>query len=127
MELPLCCLWRLHLPMADLTEIVSVTVQSQADGPDPSISSRGRLLRLPDLKQLRLPIRSEYSVPKKVDHRKIAIRVAVMHEMEVLLPSEPGESVKARSINVIFPVKIYMRVKGSRTRKCLHDEQVERQ
>jgi hypothetical protein len=55
-------------------------------------------LRLGDQDGLSLPVRidapisTEKPIPEIVDHRKIAIGMPVVEEMELLLSPEPGES-----------------------------------
>jgi hypothetical protein len=45
-----------------------------------------------------------------MDHRKIALRVPVMNEMQLLFASEPCEPLKPRSLNMVFFVEKDMRV-----------------
>ena len=53
-----------------------------------------------------------------MDHRKIAVRVPVMNEMQFLLPPEPCKPLKPRALHMIFLVKKDMRVERHRT--CDH-------
>ena len=39
-------------------------------------------------------IGAEQPIPEEIDHRKIAVPIAVVDEMELLLSSEPGKAAK---------------------------------
>jgi hypothetical protein len=45
-----------------------------------------------------------------MDHRKIAVRMPVMNEVQFLSSSEPGELVKSRSFYVVFFVEEHVRI-----------------
>ena len=53
---------------------------------------------------------SQKSIPKEVDHSKIAVRATMVDEVQFLFASEPGKSLKARSFHVIFLVEKDMHV-----------------
>jgi hypothetical protein len=55
-----------------------------------------------------MAIGAEKPIPEKIDHRKIAVPMAVVDEMEFLLSSEPGKAAKPRSRNMILVVEIIM-------------------
>ena len=63
-------------------------------------------------------------IPEEVNYTKIAIRVTVMNKVQFLLSSEPRESLKPRSLYVIFPVKKNMRVKRRRACDCRHHKKI---
>ena len=52
---------------------------------------------------------SEKSVPEKVNHCEIAVRVEMVDEVKLLLAPEPSQACKARPFDVVFLVKIYVR------------------
>ena len=54
-------------------------------------------------------------VPKKVDHRKIAVSVAVVDEVQFLPAPEPGISPKARPLDVVLFIKKDVRRERRRT------------
>ena len=56
-------------------------------------------------------IGAEKPIPEEIDHRKIAVPMAVVDEMELLLSSKPGKAAKTRSGNMILVVEIIMRGK----------------
>src|ERR1700680_321015 len=58
------------------------------------------------------------SIPEEMDHREIAVRVPVMHKVQLLLPSKPCEPLKPRSFYMVFLVKKHVRVERCRT--CGH-------
>jgi hypothetical protein len=62
-----------------------------------------------------------------MDHRKIAVRVAVMNEVQFLFPSEPCKPLKPRSLYVVFLVEKDVRVERRRTCEYLNHEEIERQ
>jgi hypothetical protein len=66
---------------------------------------------------------SEESIPEKVDHCEVAVRVQVMDEVELLLAPEPGEAAEFRSFDVVFLVKVYVGVE----RRCARDRNYEEQ
>jgi hypothetical protein len=59
-----------------------------------------------------------------MDHREIAVRVPMMNEVQFLFPSEPCKSLKPRSLDVIFLVEIYVRVKRRRTCDYHHHKKI---
>jgi hypothetical protein len=62
-----------------------------------------------------------------MDHRKIALRVLVMNEMQLLFESEPCKPLKPRSLNMVFFVEKDMRVERCPTCDHLNHEEVYRQ
>ena len=76
------------------------------------------------LSTIGLSICPEDSIPKKVDHRKIAFGVAVMNEVKFLFALEPRKALKSRSRCVIFLIKIDMCVKRRRACDGRHDEKI---
>ena len=62
-----------------------------------------------------------------MDHRKIAVRVPVMNEVQFLLPSEPFKPLKLRSLYVVFLVEEDVRVERRRTCDRLNHEEIDRQ
>ena len=60
-----------------------------------------------------------------MDHREIAVRVPVMNEMQFLFPSEPCESLKPRSLYVVFLVEKDVRVERCRACDYLNHEEIE--
>jgi hypothetical protein len=70
---------------------------------------------------------SEKSVPEKVNHCEIAVRVEMVDEVKLLLAPEPSQACKARPFDVVFLVKIYVRVERRRAGSDRYDEQVERE
>ena len=71
-------------------------------------------------------VRSEKPVPEEVNDCKIAVRVQMMDKVKLLLAPEPSEASEARSFDVVFLVKIYMRVERRRAGSDHYEEQVER-
>jgi hypothetical protein len=49
---------------------------------------------LPDILRLDTVIGAEKPIPEEIDHREIAVPLAVVDEMEFLLSSEPGKAAK---------------------------------
>ena len=72
-------------------------------------------------------IGTENPIPKEVNHRKIAVRVAVMNEVQFLFPSEPSKSLKSRSLDVIFLVEKDVHVERRSTRDYQNDKKINRQ
>src|SRR3954451_8037142 len=72
-------------------------------------------------------VSSEKSVPKEVDHRKIAGRVQMVDEVKLLLAPEPSEACEFRSCDMIFFVKIYMREERYRAGSGHYEKEVERE
>lgn len=64
----------------------------------------------PSLSSIRPSIGTEYSIPEKVYHREIAVRVPMMNEMEFLLASEPCKPLEARFLYMVFLVEKNVRV-----------------
>jgi hypothetical protein len=65
-------------------------------------------------------IGTENPIPEKMDHREIAVRVPVMNEVQLLLPSEPRKPLKSRSLYVVFLVEKDVRVERRRTSNYLN-------
>jgi hypothetical protein len=76
------------------------------------------------LSSIRPSICTENPIPKKMDHREIAVRVPVMYKVQLLFASEPREPLKPRSLHVVFLVKNDVRVKRRRTRDYHHHKKV---
>jgi len=53
-------------------------------------------------------IGAEKPIPEEVDHREIAIPIAVVNEMELLLSPEPRKAAEPRSRNMILVIDIVM-------------------
>ena len=70
-------------------------------------------------------ISAEQPVPKEVDHREIAVRVPVMHEVQFLHVSEPAEPKQPRSLDVIFPVEEGMGIERGGARDQHGDQNIE--
>ena len=62
-----------------------------------------------------------------MDHREIAVRVPMMNEVQLLLPPEPCEPLKPRTLHVIFLVEKDMRIERYRTCDHLNHEEVDGQ
>jgi hypothetical protein len=62
-----------------------------------------------------------------MDHREITVRVAVMNEVQFLLPSEPCKSLKPRSLYVILLIEKDVRIERRRTCSYLNHEEINRQ
>ena len=60
-------------------------------------------------------------------HREIAVRVAVMNEVQFLFPSEPCKPLKRRSLYVVFLVEKDVRVERCRTCEYLNHEEIKSQ
>lgn len=80
-----------------------------------------------DLSGIRSSIGTEHPIPEKMDHRKIAVRVPVMDEVQFLLSSEPRKPLKPRSLRVVLIVDNDVRVERHRTRDDRNYEQINRQ
>ena len=82
----------------------------------------GGYLWLGDQDALSLPVRidapigTEKPIPEIVDHRKIAIGMPVVEEMELLLSPEPGKSSQPRSRHVVVFIKIEVHIERDRHR-----------
>jgi len=87
-----------------------------------------RHLSIAGLENVRIgtSVGSEQSVPEEVDHREIAVCVQVVDEVTLLLAPEPSETREFRSCDMVFLVKIYVRIERRRTCKGHYDEQIER-
>ena len=59
-----------------------------------------------------------------MDHRKIAVRVPVMNEVQLLFSSEPCKPLQLRSLYVVFPVKKDVRVERCSTCEYLNHEKL---
>src|SRR6266436_1972281 len=70
-------------------------------------------------------IGTENPIPEKMDHREIAVRVPVMNEVQLLLPSEPRKPLKSRSLYVVFLVEKDVRVERRSTSNYLNHEEIE--
>jgi hypothetical protein len=77
------------------------------------------------LSSVRPSIGTENPIPEKMDHRKIAVRVPVMNEVQLLFPSEPCKPLKPRSLYVVFLVEKDVRVKRRRACDYLYHEEIE--
>jgi hypothetical protein len=62
-----------------------------------------------------------------MDYREVAIRVAVMNEVQLLFPSEPCKPLKPRSLYVVLFIEKDVRVERRRTCEYLNYEEIERQ
>src|ERR1700732_111885 len=62
-----------------------------------------------------------------MDHRKIAVRVPVMNEVQFLFPSEPCKPLKPRSLYVVLLIEKDVRVERRRTCGHLDREEIDRQ
>jgi hypothetical protein len=62
-----------------------------------------------------------------MDHRKIAVRVPVMNEVQLLFSSEPCKPLKPRTLYVVLLIEEDVRVERRRACDCLNDEEVEGQ
>ena len=60
-----------------------------------------------------------------MDHREIAVRVPVMNEVQLLLPSEPRKPLKSRSLYVVFLVEKDVCVERRRASNYLNHEEIE--
>jgi hypothetical protein len=90
-------------------------------------SGRHQLLRIAPDSGIRPSIGTENPIPEEIDHREIAVRMAVMSEVKFLHPSEPCKPPKPRSLDVVFLVEKDMRVVGRRTGDDLNHEEINRQ
>jgi len=70
------------------------------------------------------PVSAEYSIPEKVDHRKICFRMLVMNEVQCLFAPEPCKPLQSRPLDMIFPVEKYVGVERCRTRGDVNQEQI---
>jgi hypothetical protein len=71
-------------------------------------------------------VSSEQPVPEKIDHREIAVRVAVVNEMQLLPAPEPCISPKARPLYVVFLIEKDVRVERRRTSNYQGHEEIYR-
>jgi len=60
-----------------------------------------------------------------MEHSEIAVRVPVMHEVQLLFSSEPRKSLKSRSLYVVFLIEKDVRVEGRRASNYLNHEEIE--
>ena len=60
---------------------------------------------------IRPSIGTKNLIPEEVNDSKITIRVTIMNEVQLLLASEPRESLKPRTLYMIFLVEKDVRVK----------------
>ena len=79
------------------------------------------------LSTIRPSIRTEQLIPEEMDHREIAVRVPVMHEVQLLFPSEPCKPLKPRSRYMVFLVENDVGVERCRTCSDLSEEEIYRQ
>ena len=99
------------------------------------VSNGGTSIRTADPKgsiRLSLPsirpsISTEDPIPEEMDHRKIAVRVPVMNEVQLLFSSEPCKPLKPRTLYVVLLIEEDVRVERRRACDCLNDEEVEGQ
>jgi hypothetical protein len=66
------------------------------------------------------------TVPEEVNHCEISVRVQMVDEVKLLLAPEPSEACKARPFDVVFLVKIHVRIERRRAGSDHYEEQVER-
>ena len=52
------------------------------------------VVMLQDILQTHMAIGAEQPIPEEIDHREIAVPIAVVDEMELLLSPEPGKAAK---------------------------------
>jgi hypothetical protein len=69
-------------------------------------------------------IGAENPIPEEVNHPKIAVRVAVMNEVQFLFPSEPSKSLKSRSLDVVFNVEEDVRIERRSARDYQNYKQI---
>jgi hypothetical protein len=74
---------------------------------------------------VRPPIRTENPIPKEMDHREIAVRVPMMHEVQLLFSPEPCKPLQPRFFYVVFLVEEDVRVKRRRTCDYLNHEEID--
>ena len=67
------------------------------------------------------------SYPRRNGSPRIAGRVAVMNEVQFLLPSEPCKPLKPRSLYMVLLIEEDVRVERRRTCEYLNHEEIERQ
>jgi hypothetical protein len=67
---------------------------------------------------------SEKFVPEEVNHCEIAVLVQMVDEVKLLLASEPSEACEVRSFDVVFLVKINVRVERRRTGSDHYEKQI---
>jgi hypothetical protein len=72
----------------------------------------------------RTSIGSKKPVPKEIDYREIAVRVAVVDEVQLLLTPEPGISPKARPLDVERFIKKDVRIERRRARNHQRFEEI---
>jgi hypothetical protein len=72
-------------------------------------------------------IGTENPIPEEMDYREVAIRVAVMNEVQLLFPPEPCKPLKPRSLYVVLFIEKDVRVERRRTCEYLNYEEIERQ
>jgi hypothetical protein len=73
----------------------------------------------------RRSIGTKNPIPEEMDHRKIAVRVQVMNEVQLLFSSEPSKLLKSRSLYVVFLVEKDVRVERRHTRSYVNHEELE--
>src|SRR5882724_3517095 len=89
---------------------------------DHSWKSGGRVRHL---SSIRPSIGTENPIPEEMDHRKIAVRVPVMNEVQFLFPSEPCKPPQPRSLYMVFLVEKDVRVERCRTCDYLSHEEID--
>jgi hypothetical protein len=77
--------------------------------------------------RLDMAIGAEKPIPEEIDHREIAVPMAVVNEMELLLSSKPGKAAKPWSRNMILVVDIIMPAEWQRHYRKLNHEQIQSQ
>ena len=73
-----------------------------------------------------ISVGSEKSVPKEVDHCKVAVRVQMVNKVKLLLAPEPSEACEARLFDVVLLVKIHVRAERPCAGSGHYEEQIER-
>jgi hypothetical protein len=81
----------------------------------------------PSLSGIQPSVGTENPIPEEMDHRKIAVRVVVMNEVQLPFPSEPCKPLKPRSLHVILLIDKDVRVEWGRTCGYLNYEEIDRQ
>jgi hypothetical protein len=74
---------------------------------------------------VRPPIRTENPIPKEMDHREIAVRVPMMHEVQLLSSPEPCKPLQPRFFDVVFLVEEDVHVERCRTWDYLNHEEID--
>jgi hypothetical protein len=69
-------------------------------------------------------IGTENSIPEKMDHGEIGVRMPVMNKVKLLFASEPRKPLKPRSLYMVFLVEKDVRVERSRASDDLNHEEI---